>query len=258
MTGKIAQAINCHKKSRKIASACQKLILHTSDMDKLKLKLRRCEIAALLNIGLCKIDLWELEEAVNLFQEVSSLPETNDYLSEPILNCWFCLAFLYSSLGLKQRAKYFAEKSELLLNPIDKPQTEWATGNRLFFLAITYKNLENTTKSFKMYHRAIAYAEESQYPQVRAKALYGLAELYRKQGDFEAALSHHSEAIELLDKIGAKCDLAEAYYQLGLTYQKIGEVENSQVNFDKAIRLFNEMEAPKQVEKVRKAMESGE
>ncbi len=254
MAGQIERAINCHKKSRIIASDCQKSILPISDMDKLKLKLRRCEIAALLNIGLCKIDLWELEEAVNLFQEVSSLPETNDYLSEPILNCWFCLAFLYSSLGLKQRAKYFAEKSELLLNFIDKPQTEWATGNRLFFLAITYKNLENNTKSFKLYHRAIAYAEESQYPQVRAKALYGLAELYRKEGDFETAVSHHSEAIELLDKIGAKCDLAEAYYQLGLTYQKIGEVENSQENFDKAIRLFNEMEAPKQVEKVRKAI----
>jgi tetratricopeptide (TPR) repeat protein len=155
---------------------------------------------------------------------------------------------------LKQRAKYFAEKSELLLDLIDKPQTEWATGNRLFFLAITYKNLENTTKSFKLYHRAIAYAEESQYPQVRAKALYGLAELYRKEGNFDAALSHHSEAIELLDKIGAKCDLAEAYYQLGLTYQKMGNAQKSQENFDEAIRLFSEMEAPKQVEKVRKAI----
>ncbi|MCX5980874.1 MAG: hypothetical protein NTY89_03565 [Nostocales cyanobacterium LacPavin_0920_SED1_MAG_38_18] len=39
----------------------------------------------------------------------------------------------------------------------------------------------------------------------------------------------------------------------GLTYQKIGETEKSHTNFNEAIRLFNEMEAPKQVEKVEKA-----
>ncbi|MEA5620710.1 hypothetical protein VB711_23130 [Cronbergia sp. UHCC 0137] len=33
----------------------------------------------------------------------------------------------------------------------------------------------------------------------------------------------------------------------------MGEVENSNTYFNEAIRLFNEMEAPKQVEKVEKA-----
>jgi hypothetical protein len=33
----------------------------------------------------------------------------------------------------------------------------------------------------------------------------------------------------------------------------MGETENSNTNFNEAIRLFNEMEAPKQVEKVEKA-----
>ncbi|MBD0343466.1 MAG: tetratricopeptide repeat protein, partial [Coleofasciculus sp. Co-bin14] len=84
-----------------------------------------------------------------------------------------------------------------------------------------------------------------------------LAQLYREQGEFETALLNHAEAIKLLDKIGAKCDLAEAYYQLGLTYQKMGEAQKSHKNFDKAIQLFSAMEAPKQVEKVRQAMENG-
>jgi hypothetical protein len=39
----------------------------------------------------------------------------------------------------------------------------------------------------------------------------------------------------------------------GLTYQKIGQTEKSHTNFNEAIRLFNEIEAPKQVEKVEKA-----
>ena len=45
--------------------------------------------------------------------------------------------------------------------------------------------------------------------------------------------------------------------QLGLTSQKMGKIQKSQENFDKAIQLFSEMEAPKQVEKVRRSMENG-
>lgn len=109
-----------------------------------------------------------------------------------------------------------------------------------------------------MFRQAIAFAEESHYTQVKGKALDGLAQLYRVKEEFTTALSHHLESIELLEKIGAKCDLAEAYYQLGLTYQKMSETENSQANFDKAIQLFSQMEAPKQVEKVQQAIVSGE
>jgi tetratricopeptide (TPR) repeat protein len=61
----------------------------------------------------------------------------------------------------------------------------------------------------------------------RKLTLTGLAELYRIQNDIETALTHHQESIEILDKIGAKCDLAEAYFQLALTYQKMGEQANS-------------------------------
>ncbi len=39
----------------------------------------------------------------------------------------------------------------------------------------------------------------------------------------------------------------------GLIYQKMGETEKSHTNFNEVIRLFNEMEAPKQIEKVEKA-----
>ncbi len=75
-----------------------------------------------------------------------------------------------------------------------------------------------------------------------------------EQREFETALLRHSEAVEILAQIGAKCDLAEAYYQWGLTYQKIDEVEKSQENFARAILLWEQIGAPKQVEKVKKVM----
>ncbi|MBD1922069.1 tetratricopeptide repeat protein [Microcoleus sp. FACHB-831] len=238
LTGDILSSIDSHIKSEEIA-----IIIHN----------KAIEVIAYLNRGLCYIDLLETQQASQCFEKVILLAE-NTECHRYAVQSWYCLAFLKSFLGLRQEAFYLAERS--LHEILPEKLTAWGVGYRLLFLGQTYNNLEELEKSFEMYRRAIAFAEESHYTQVKAKALTGLAELYRKQTDFVTALSNHSESIELLDKIGAKCDLAEAYYQLGLTYQKMGDVEKSQTNFDKAIRLFNEMEAPKQVEKVRQAMEN--
>ena len=127
-------------------------------------------------------------------------------------------------------------------------------GYRLIFLGQAYKNLGENEKSLEMYHNALSFAEENYYIQIKAKALYGIAELYRIKEEFTTALSHHLESIELLEKIGAKCELAEAYYQLALTYQQMGDRENSKPNFDNAIQLFTEMEATRQVERVIKSI----
>jgi tetratricopeptide (TPR) repeat protein len=54
--------------------------------------------------------------------------------------------------------------------------------------------------------------------------------------------------------LGAKHDLAEAYYQIALTYQKMGELRRTEEHFAQAVALFQEMQAPRQVEKVQAAM----
>lgn len=209
LTGQIQSSINSHKLSGRIA-----IIIQDKDL----------EVVAYFNRGLCHIDLLEIQEAVELFEKVISVAKNTEYHKYAVQS-WYCLAFLESLLGLRQEAFYLVEKCQHESSP--KRWTTWAIGYRLLFLGQTYRNLEEPEKSFEMYRRAIAYAEESHYTQVKAKALTGLAELYREQGDFKTALSNHSDSIELLDKLGAKCDLAEAYYQLALTYQKMGDAEKS-------------------------------
>jgi tetratricopeptide (TPR) repeat protein len=238
MMGRVKEAIECHEISKTVA---------------IKLDIKDFEILSFFNIGLCKIDLWALKEAEKLFELVISLSKNAEFYIYAV-DSYFCLALVNFYLGDTQKAYYFAKKAESELSKTE--WSIWSRGNSLVFLGLTYKNLGYIEKSFEMFRRAIAFAEESHYTQVKGKALDGLAQLYRINEEFETALSHHLEAIELLDKIGAKCDLAEAYYQLGLTYQKMSETEKIQENFDKAIQLFNEMEAPKQVEKVRRAMEA--
>ncbi|AFW95069.1 TPR repeat-containing protein [Anabaena sp. 90] len=253
-TGDINKSIKCHQNSRFLVVNYLSLKHQINEEQDLLFKLKNLEIGSFMNIGICKLDLWELEEAINFFEITVSMSKTTGY-DRCLIPALFGLSFAKSSLNWKDAKNadfHLIANLHFYTTTVDKKVTTWAT-IWLVYLGLTYKNLRSIEKSFEMYNQAISYAEESNYTQVKAKAFTGLAELYRIQDDFEKALSHHSESIELLDKIGAKCDLAEAYYQLGLTYQKMGETENSHTNFNEAIQLFNEMEAPKQVEKVQKA-----
>jgi len=81
-----------------------------------------------------------------------------------------------------------------------------------------------------------------------------LAELCRLQKKYKDACKYHTQSIEILEKLGAKCDLAEAYYQLGLTYQETGELAQSQDYFKRAIELWEKINAPKQVARVRESI----
>jgi tetratricopeptide (TPR) repeat protein len=261
LKGNIKEAIDYHKKSGLIA----KLYLETISCKDSRFT-NDCKILSivyLFNTGICKADLGELHEAIEDIEKANMMAKENNLHGYEI-RAWCKLASLYSSIGAYlYSATNYKMKVEELIELVNKEvSTEnlgtRSKGYRLFHLGIAYKSLGKFDRSMEMYQTAIKYAEKINFIQLQGIALFGIAELYREQGDFTTALSHHTESIELLEKIGAKCDLAEAYYQLALTYQKMGDTEKSQPKFQQAIRLFTEMEAPKQVEKVRRTMEKGE
>ncbi|MBC1277799.1 ATP-binding protein [Nostoc sp. UCD121] len=237
--GCIREAIDCYKKSEEI-------------LDNLDIKL--IKISVLFNTGLCKLDLLEMEAAEDCFISVCKLAEQDSNLDDYMAYAQCCLAFVKSCSDFKEDAFYIAEKAFYAISSSTRV-TLWGIGHSLISLCLTYKNLGNIKKSFELCQRAIFSSEENNFTQLKAKAISCLAGLYREQGEFARALFHHAEAIEILDKIGAKSNLAEAYYQLALTHQEMGEIDNSMKNFMQAIALFNEMQAPRQVEKVQIAMD---
>jgi tetratricopeptide (TPR) repeat protein len=249
ITGKISQAIACQEKTITLATQALKSLVPQPENKHPVYYLRMLEVDSLLSIGLYKIDLWELEAATNLFQQVIYLAQNTEH------HRWaekasVCLALVYSYLGLRDAS--FALADVAYQNITNEKLVE-QTGRFVYFMQIlgqTYVNLGEFYQANQILHQALTFAEESHYMQVKAKTLNGLAEINREQADFELALTHHREAIELLDKIGAKCDLAEAYYQLGLTYQKMAKPDESKFNFNQGIQLFTEIKAPKQVEKI--------
>ncbi len=245
--GDINQAIECHQISEIKATKCLQNIAKSSEPENDKqANLEFWKLNAAINIGFCKIEMLELEPALEIFVKMKNSREEIGIIGINSYSIEVGLAFLNSCVGVKKTAKELADKLYT-----DREESQLVgTGYKLVFLASTYKNLGDPEKAFSLYRQAIAQADENQYSTVKAKALSGIAALYRERGEFDQAMQHHAEAIEILDLPSAKLDRAEACYQLALTEQKLGNIEKAQENFDRAIQLFSEMDASKQVEKV--------
>ena len=249
ISGKIQPAIEYQEKTIYLATKTLKSLINQEENKQSFYYYRMLEVDSLLSIGLYKIDLWELSESARLFQQVINLAQNTAHHS------WaekaaVCLSLVNSYL--KQYPSAYLLADECYQNITAEANIE-KTGRFAYFIQIlgqTYVNLKEFRKAKEMFSMALKFAESSHYTQIKAKSLNGLAEIYRRKKEFESALNNHFEVIELLDKIGAKCDLAEAYFQLSWTYQDMGNLSESRVNVEKAVRLFGEIEAPKQVEKV--------
>ena len=114
-----------------------------------------------------------------------------------------------------------------------------------------------TQKSLEMYKNALVYAEEINYPQVKGNSFIGLAITARVEKDWNQANFYHHSSIDIFRNLGAKCDLAEAYFQFGLTCQAMGDDRQAEDYKEKVLNLFEQMQAPKQIDRVYKAFEQG-
>ncbi|WP_027249349.1 tetratricopeptide repeat protein [Planktothrix agardhii] len=267
LRGYIYQAINHHKESKSIAEKIKTIYIDSEqspELDFYLYQLYRLSVVSLFNQGLCYLDIGDLGQSYLLFEEtiftrsnkkIILITQENQLYQDHFYHIQLCsyvyLALINSYWGNTETTLSYLNKSKPLK---EAKVTIWSQGYKLLCFGIIYKNIGETLKSFQMYNQAISFAEKTNFTQVKAKAITGLAELYRIQSEFTTALTHHQESIEILEYIGAKCDLAEAYYQQALTYQQMGDRENSKPNFDNAIKLFEEIEAPLQVERVIKSI----
>jgi tetratricopeptide (TPR) repeat protein len=217
--------------------------------------LKMLTVDAHLSIGLYYIDLWELAQAAEQFEQVIGLATGTAH------QAWADKA----TVGLALVRAYLGDRSATQLahsvyaqfsnGPADQQ------GRYAYFLQLlgqTFDSLGELTKAETLYKRAIAFAEAGHYVQVKARSLIGLAALQRQQGHYFEAIALHTQAVELCETIGAKCDLAEAYFQMGLSlkfcrsdnpHHRWGEMAPVEY-FERAIALFSDIRAPQQIKRV--------
>jgi tetratricopeptide (TPR) repeat protein len=202
---------------------------------------------SLLSVGLYHIDLWELTVARDLFKKVIEIASDTDrdrWAQKAIV----CLCLVYSYLDNIDEARYLLTKIEPMI-----VRQKW-TGSSAYFLQTIgqiYTNLGEYDRANRIYQQTLTFCQTGNYLQTQGRTLTGLARLHRLQGNMESAKTAHLQAIEILDSLGAKCDLAEAYYQAGLTWQQAGDLDRSKIYCDlHAHQLFTEIAAPQQLAKI--------
>jgi hypothetical protein len=77
-----------------------------------------------------------------------------------------------------------------------------------------------------------------------------LGKIESLRDNFIQANIYHQQAVEILAKMAAKCDLTEAYFQWGITLQDHDQIIQSQECFQKEIAIYQKIPAPKQVTRV--------
>jgi tetratricopeptide (TPR) repeat protein len=202
---------------------------------------------SLLSIGLYRIDLGDLARASELFQSVIKLAE-NTSGDRWVQKATICLALVQSELNHLDRAR------QLLCEVSPLTNRQKLTGSSAFFLQIigqTYTNLGEYDLARSIYQQTLTFCETGNYLQIQGRTLTGLAQIDRLQDNFPAAQAQHVRAIEILDRLGAKCDLAAAYYHAGLTWHQAGDLTQSQLYWERYARqLYTEIAAPQQLAKL--------
>ncbi len=211
--------------------------------------LRMLTVDAHLSIGLYHIDLWELPQAAERFEQVIALAEGSAHQAWAT-KATVGLALVQAYLGQTRSAKALANRVAAQFTAVSDDEY----GRYAYFLQLlgqSFGALRERETALVMYERAIASAEAGHYIQVKAKALTGLAILQRQRGDWEGAMSLHTQAIDLCEAIGATCDLAEAYFQMGRSAEtQMGMRADC---FGEAIALFTKIQAPQQIKRVQAA-----
>ncbi|NEQ99246.1 MAG: tetratricopeptide repeat protein [Cyanothece sp. SIO2G6] len=270
ITGDLCQSIDEAKKAAnlieriELSKSTTRIVeegsyIHPSNKAKVapKVFLERVKLASLMTEALCHIYLLNLEVAQSVLEEVISLeilPENEGFYTE----AKFSLCLLLSEYKRDELKTSMVDEVEGTLRNDEALLGEWCRGYGFLFMGETRRNLGNLGTALDLYKKAIASSEESGYRQIQARAMTGLAQIFRIREEFEKALSYHSEAERILDSIEAKCDLAESHLQLGLTYREMKNIDRSNSNIQRAIELFSEMKAPKQVERVKKEIKKSD
>ncbi|MBE9030245.1 AAA family ATPase [filamentous cyanobacterium LEGE 11480] len=237
LCGEPQQARNHHKTALDIAQS-QRTHHHEPPH---QLALQRLEISARFNLGLCHRDLWEIHKAINDFEQVQKIAQAIDATDYVIYaNCG--LAYLYSCTNNRDQAVAYINQIPVL--DLQPEITAWGEGCSMLYLASTYRNIGEIEAATELYQDTIRFAESHQFVHIVANACQGMAQVHRMQQRYDQAIAQHNTAIDRLQQITAKCDLAEAYIQRGITHQATKNLTQRQADFAEATKLLKEIDSP--------------
>ena len=251
-TGKVHQAIALQRHTIATSQHNLRSIAPAPENSHDRYYWRMLEVDSLLSLGLYQLDLWELDTAAAAFQQAIELAHNTSHHS------WAEKASI--GLALINSAQNASLKdptvARLYRSIFDLEDPAYNTGRFAYFMQMlgqVFFNQQQLEPARKIWLRAIALSQSAHYTQIEAKSLIGLGKIERLNSSIIRANVYHQEAVELLEKIAAKCDLAEAYFQKGITLKTSQPASVYRTYFARAIAIYQKIPAPKQIEKINRA-----
>ncbi|HWR25585.1 MAG TPA: tetratricopeptide repeat protein, partial [Methanosarcina sp.] len=228
MAGDLQKAIRNHGLSGKIAESRIGKQEHQGFSRDPRRTYENLSIASDYNVGICNLELWEIDVARQYFEKVKGFTE-DEKSWKPYVEGSRFLSDIYFPLlqgdSLNdEKKKQFRDLANTFpqdranINPdihckFINFSNPWAYGFFGVMFGWVYRKLNEPENAESLYRSVAAETGKMNYTQFQANILNGLAELHRERKDFENAKKFHNQAIDLLKDINCKRDLAEAYFQ---------------------------------------------
>lgn len=255
LTGQASAAIASQEK----AIACAQQALQDLDLDRCDRRdlyyFPMLEVDSFLSIGLYHLDLGEFVRAREFFERVIALAANTDRQrwADKATICWALAQASTGNLAAARDAT--ARFAAFATDPDAIADGRWAYFLQL--LGQTYALLAEGETARSLSERAIVAARTGHYRQVEARAILCLARVAAMDGEVTIARQQCEQAIDLLAAMGAQCDLAAAYYQYGLLLcSDRSDDDAGRPPLERALELFTAIPAPRQIERVRTALDS--
>ncbi|MCL1491479.1 MAG: AAA family ATPase [Pseudanabaena sp. Salubria-1] len=207
----------------------------------------------------CKLDLGEFEEAIALTKPYVDNIDRYKYTDHPLIQQLFTVyPQMVQSFMLAMKLEHDAsialvKKTYDTITNSSLSMSDTSRGSVSLYLGFICMMSKRFDQSLEIYNTTLKFTREIRHNQLEAKTMYGLAETYRNIGDLPKAKEFCLQAKDILIKIESKLDLAKVLVQEALISRQMQE-HSCDDNFEMAIALFAEVNALKQVERVRKLM----
>jgi tetratricopeptide (TPR) repeat protein len=207
----------------------------------------------------CKLDLGEFDEALVLIRPYIDNIDRYKCTNHPRIQQWFTVySQLARSFILAMKLEHDAsaalieETYEVITNSSLYMSDSSKCCACLYFGLVCVMN-KRFDQALKIYNTALQFSHTTSNKPLEGKTMRRIVVIYRNIGDLPKAKECCLQAKDILTKIESKLDLAKILVEEALIAREMRE-HGYDDNFEKAIALFTELNAPKQVERVRKLM----
>jgi len=207
----------------------------------------------------CKLELGEFDEAIALTKPYIDNIDQYKYTDHPLIQQLFSVypqvvqSFILAMELEHDASVTLAEETYAVITNSSLSMSDTSRGVACLYLGFICVMNKRFDQALEIYNTALKFSHATSHKPLEGKAMYGLAEIYRKIGDLTKAKECCFQAKDILIKIESKLDLAKVLVEEALIAREMRK-HGCQDNFEKAIALFTELSAPKQVERVRKLM----